>query len=278
MNEAASISVLPEGCLSEILSLTSPRDACRAASISKGFNSAADSDAVWERFLPPDYREVIAGAVSPLVFGRKKQLYLFLSDSHILLDRGSLSFQLDKESGKKCYMLGAKQLSIAWQDDTRYWEWGNVPGSRSLSLSLFRVTLFPEVCILRQVWWLGIQGKIAGATLSQNTIYFVYIVFRTTEDSRGLAVPATTRVSYGGIEMVTENMYLQRPRATRRTGHVPPQESDAFPRMRKDGWMEIKLGEFECNEGDDGDVEMTFDEHRSWKCGLIVEGIELRPK
>lgn len=91
MNEAASISVLPEGCLSEILSLTSPRDVCRAASISKGFNTAADSDPVWERFLPPDYREIIGRAVSPVVvFGSKKQLYFSLSDSHIILDHAYL--------------------------------------------------------------------------------------------------------------------------------------------------------------------------------------------
>nr|GEW12771.1 inactive protein kinase SELMODRAFT_444075 [Tanacetum cinerariifolium] len=41
---AASILVLPEGCISDILSLTSPRDASRAAAISKTFKTAADSD------------------------------------------------------------------------------------------------------------------------------------------------------------------------------------------------------------------------------------------
>lgn len=261
MTEAASISVLPEGCLSEVLSLTSPRDACRAASISKGFNSAADSDAVWERFLPLDYREVIARAVPPLALGSKKQLYFRLSDSHILLDRGYLSFQLDKESGKKCYMLGAKELSIVWQDDTRYWEWAHIPESR-----------FPEVCILTDVCWLSIHGKIETWMLSEKSKYVAYLVFRTTEDSRGLAVPAKTRVSYGGIEMETENVYLKRPRLV--------QENYVFPERRKDGWMEIKLGEFDCNEGDDGEVNMAFEEvtHLYWKSGLIVEGIELRPK
>ena len=88
---AASISVLPEGCISDILSFfTSPRDASRAAAISKTFNIAADSDVVWEQFLPPDYRQVIARAVSPVVFETKKELYMYLSDSHVLLDRGTL--------------------------------------------------------------------------------------------------------------------------------------------------------------------------------------------
>ncbi|GKC94169.1 F-box domain, phloem protein 2-like protein, partial [Tanacetum coccineum] len=88
---AASISVLPEGCISDIISLTSPRDASRAAAISKTFNTEADSDAVWEQFLPPDYRHVIARAVSPVVFETKKELYMYLSQSsHVLLDRGTL--------------------------------------------------------------------------------------------------------------------------------------------------------------------------------------------
>ncbi|KAI3704257.1 hypothetical protein L1987_74473 [Smallanthus sonchifolius] len=89
-NNAPTISVLSEGCVSDILSNTSPRDACRAASISKEFNLAADSDAVWDRFLPPDHREVIARAVSPVVFDSKKQLYHRLSESYILLGRGYL--------------------------------------------------------------------------------------------------------------------------------------------------------------------------------------------
>lgn len=88
--EAPSISVLPERCISDILSVTSPRDASRVAAISKNFYIAADSDAVWDRFLPSDYRKIIARAVSPLVFDSKKQLYLLLSDSNILLDRGRL--------------------------------------------------------------------------------------------------------------------------------------------------------------------------------------------
>ncbi|KAJ0693970.1 putative phloem protein [Helianthus annuus] len=136
-DKAPTISDLPEGCVTDILlSITSPRDACRAASISKALNLAADSDAVWERFLPPDYHEIIARAVSPVVFESKKQLYHLLSESYIILDRGYLGLKLDRESGRKCYLLGAMDLSIAWGNDTRYWEWGHVPESRSSSLSM----------------------------------------------------------------------------------------------------------------------------------------------
>ncbi|XP_071736348.1 putative F-box protein PP2-B12 isoform X2 [Rutidosis leptorrhynchoides] len=261
MNKSPSISVLPEGCISDLISCTSPRDASRFAAISKLFNAAADSDSVWERFLPSDYRDVIGRAVSaPVVFDSKKQLYVQLSDSYLLLDRGRLAFKLDKETGKKCYMLGARDLSIAWQDDARYWEWGPVPGSR-----------FAEAGILREVWWLDIRGIIDTSVLSQESIYGAYLVYRVTQDAHGLGVPAKTIVTLGEIRNETSNVYLQQPRVPRRDRVVVTHT------MRKDGWMEIKLGEFYCSDGDEGEVEMVLHEHLSWKSGLIVEGIEVRP-
>ncbi|KAF8392009.1 hypothetical protein HHK36_022349 [Tetracentron sinense] len=53
-----------------------------------------------------------------------------------------------------------------------------------------------------------------------------------------------------------------------------------FPRERGDGWMEIEMGEFFNDRGDDGDVEMSLMEvdNGEWKSGLIIQGIELRPK
>lgn len=52
-----------------------------------------------------------------------------------------------------------------------------------------------------------------------------------------------------------------------------------FPTQREDGWLEVELGEF-YNDGDDEVVVMTLKEIMTgqWKSGLIVEGIELRPK
>ncbi|KAD5960443.1 hypothetical protein E3N88_11915 [Mikania micrantha] len=264
-SQASSIWVLPEGRISEILSLTSPRDACRAATISKTFNLAADSDAVWERFLPPDYRDVIATAVSPVVFESKKQLYHQLSASYILLDRGNLGFKLDKESGRKCYLVGARDLSIIWGNDTRYWVWANVPESR-----------FEEVAILRAVWWLDIYGKLSSVMLSPNTTYAAYLVFRIRNSSR-LSVPAKTILDFGGIRTETINVFLQRPELW--MGAPAPAPAPA-PAMRNDGWMDIKLGEFYYHDGDEGEVGMMFQEPDNYGCkhGLIVEGIEIRPK
>ena len=130
------------------------------------------------------------------------------------------------------------------------------------------------MAILREVWWLDICGIIPSVMLSPKSTYVAYLVFRITRDSFGLTVGAKTTVSFGGIRNETSNVYLKQPQAY---AHDEP-PTNAAPTTRKDGWMEIKLGEFYCNDGNEGEVEMKFQEHHSWKGGLIVEGIELRPK
>lgn len=45
---------LPKECIAIILSDTTPADACRLSVVSKLFHSAAESDAVWRRFIPSD--------------------------------------------------------------------------------------------------------------------------------------------------------------------------------------------------------------------------------
>ncbi|KAK9919294.1 hypothetical protein M0R45_027899 [Rubus argutus] len=52
------------------------------------------------------------------------------------------------------------------------------------------------------------------------------------------------------------------------------------PKERADGWLEVELGEFLCQGEEYGELEMDCMEIKSgWgKRGLIVEGIEVRPK
>jgi hypothetical protein len=74
-----------------VLSFTSPPDACRSSSVSTNFRSAAESDVVWESFLPPQYKSIIsrsADSTSSLCFSSKKELYLHLCDHPLLIDEG----------------------------------------------------------------------------------------------------------------------------------------------------------------------------------------------
>ena len=86
----AELSELAEGCISNIVSLTSPKDACRVCAVSHIFRAAAESNAVWEKFLPSDYQAIVARSSSSssdsLNLTSKKQIYLSLSDNPILID------------------------------------------------------------------------------------------------------------------------------------------------------------------------------------------------
>ena len=53
-----------------------------------------------------------------------------------------------------------------------------------------------------------------------------------------------------------------------------------FPKVRSDGWLEIEMGEFFNSGQEEKQVQMKVMETTShiWKCGFILEGIEIRPK
>ena len=81
-------NVLPEGCIANVLSLTTPRDACRSSLVSSSFRSASESDVVWERFLPIETENM--EAIVSLSFSSKKQLFLHLCDHPLLIDDGKM--------------------------------------------------------------------------------------------------------------------------------------------------------------------------------------------
>ena len=84
-------SALPEVCIAGILAWTSPRDACRMSVVSPEFLSAAESDALWQTFLPDDYQEMIGGSSESsarLDFSSKKELFFRLCNSPLLIDGG----------------------------------------------------------------------------------------------------------------------------------------------------------------------------------------------
>ncbi|KAK5804792.1 hypothetical protein PVK06_032443 [Gossypium arboreum] len=255
--------ILPDECQSLIISLTSPADACRSAIVSHAFKAVAYSDAVWEKFLPSDYRSILSGSSSSssLLSLGKKDVYFHLCFHPILIQNGTMSFQLKKESGKKCYMLGARALSSIWGDTPSYWTWKSLPESR-----------FSEVAELKVVWWLKVKGMIDIRILSSNTNYAAYLVFklrnRRTIGFRHRAVGF--HINVGGITS-TE---------VRRVSLDPSQNETQHVREREDRWMEVEMGEFFNEFGGDGTVQFSLREvDTSYsKQGLIIEGIELRPK
>ncbi|GLT95490.1 hypothetical protein SLE2022_131700 [Rubroshorea leprosula] len=246
----------PNCCLAAIISFTSPLDACRLSLVSTDFKSAADSDIVWDKFLPADYRSLIP-ALPPTT--SKKELFLSLCDNPVLIEDGKMSLSLEKRSGKKCYMLGARSLEITWGDTPAYWKWISVPDSR-----VFHFCRFNEVTMLRQVWWFEIRGKISTSILSPATRYKAYIVLKLTDNAYGLEnLPFEAYVGPVGLAGVEKSCT--------RTVYVGAD--------RIDNWFEVELGEFFNGiRGEDGELEISMMEIAGhYKCGLIVQGIGIRP-
>ena len=239
----------------------------------------------------------------------------------------SQGFWLEKQSGKKCYMLAARELSITWGDTPEYWTWTSIPESR-----------FSEVAFLNEVCWFEVKGKIDTDMLSLRTKYAAYLVF-DRRDSYGFEnVEVKSSVGIIGSEATENIIYLDKDASEEEdtedelvsiqnvrswindtltqlyssqepdkelvcfedvrtwmnknifqlhSSHEPQgplsqvsTKSDGpYPNMRKDAWVEIELGEFFNEGGENKELEIAikqFDGH--WKQGLIIEGIEIRPK
>ncbi|KAJ4841793.1 hypothetical protein Tsubulata_029318 [Turnera subulata] len=256
---------LPEECLSLIISLTSPRDACTSSLVSHSFQSAADSDAVWDRFLPSDCLQIISDQAEDvsslqqeLSSLSKKQIFARLCRNPLLLNDKTLCFSLDKESGKKRYIIGARGLSITWGSTPDYWVWATLSESR-----------FTEVAQLEYVWWFEVKGKFESKMLSPNTSYAAYLLFKFEDDySTGFDKAVEASINFEGTERQKRRVFLQ----------CPCGDKSDTPRDRGDGWMEIEMGKIFIVNGDNGSVDFSLQELGGYiKAGLFIEGIEFRP-
>lgn len=264
--DEGGLFAVPEDCVAAIIAFTTPTDACRLALVSRGFQSASESDIIWERFLPSDCDLIISrsdsGEALLAEFRKKKRLYMRLASQPLLVDRASKSFWLEKSSGKKCWMISARSLSITWGDTPIYWKWTSIPESR-----------FPEVAQLLRVCWFDVGVRIQTSMLSPGTQYAAYLVFNMTENAYGFedTFEASVRSTAGGI--ITHRVYVD-------VTHQQESSTELIPNTRTDGWKELKIGEFFAHAGEEDDeVELAVREVEVlyWKRGLIVQGIEVRP-
>ncbi|KAG2301695.1 hypothetical protein Bca4012_059934 [Brassica carinata] len=250
---------LPVDCISSIFSLTSPRDACVAASVSKTFESAVKSDSVWEKFLPSEYASLIPQYSR--VFSSKKELYFALCDDPLIIEDGKMSFWLEKASGKRCIMLSPKEVTITWGSSPEYWQWISIPESR-----------FKKIAELIDVCWFEIRGGMHTRYLSPGTRYSVYIVFKTKNGCPGLGdSPVDAEVGLVGHESSQKLIYFVGPRGRARRRDVMK------PEAREDGWMEAELGQL-YNDSCCDDISLSVVKNTpDWKSGLIIQGFEFRP-
>ncbi|CAM0913816.1 unnamed protein product [Alopecurus aequalis] len=285
---ACEIERLPEELLAAAISLCrSPPDACRAAAVSRAFRPAADSDAVWSRFLPRDLPQFAQGEL-PCTPPSKKALFRCLADQPALLPCRLVSMWLDRATGAKCYMLSARALQISWGDTPDYWEWIDLGCEEVKSNKRFL-----EAAKLLGVWWLEIRGKINSMMLSHNLTYAAYMVFKLADDGfdlldfpfqeasvsagsdskRQVCLQSYMEVGDDGVPL---KHILTSSDPTYHHPEVPLTDDIILPRKRADGWIEVELGDFYNEEGYNDEVSFRLIETKEWKHGLVVWGIEIR--
>ncbi|VAI40623.1 unnamed protein product [Triticum turgidum subsp. durum] len=248
---------LPAELVSAAFAGTTPRDAGRAAMVSTAFRAAADSDAVWARFLPP--LELVTPEPQS-----KKDMFLRLLDGPVLLRDRLMTMWLDRETFAKCYMLSARKLFIASSHMPQHWSW--IPLSDSM---------FSEGAQLNSVTWLEISGSIHTDMLTPDSKYGAYLVFKRTQNFSGFNYPIQKATLYFGQIMEYTSPVLLGENWT-----PPPELGVAQPQRRADGWMEISLGHFHTS-GNPFYAVMSFslmetEGEVTQKRGLIVHGIEIR--
>ncbi|CAH9129754.1 unnamed protein product [Cuscuta epithymum] len=248
---------LPEGCIAEIVSFTSPADASALSVISKRFKSATESDTVWKKFLPPDIDEIVSKSSIPYYLApTKKDLYAFLSHSHILLDGGKLGFFLDKSSGKKCFIVPPSELVFPAKN------YSDIP----IMVQELKFSRSIDVAVLNSMdgSMFYIFGRISSEKLSEETHYSSYLVCKRSPKHSYLNTSFSVRCRFvdneGRVVGVSEGKEFR------------------VPVCRDDGWLEVEIGTFFNAGGNHNNVESCVSS-LSLRLGqsLIVRGIEFRP-
>lgn len=163
-------------------------------------------------------------------------------------------------------------------------------------LNYFFIPRFVVAVELRTIWWLEIQGKINSGMLSPKTTYECYVIVKFVDRAYGLDfLPSKVTVEIGNAKS-EGNVYLRQYESKKQCLETLwysnrmelVLRSMAFRGImeervackREDGWIEIELGSFYNNGGDNLEVKMSLKEVTGThlKGGLVVEGIELRPK
>ncbi|TXG62845.1 hypothetical protein EZV62_009839 [Acer yangbiense] len=263
---------LPEGCIAAVIAFTTPRDACRLACVSTTFRSAADSDIVWDRFLPPEYSSSSSSSSSNTWSALwKKELYF--RTCHNLIHNGKMSFWFDLQSGKNCYMISPRELYIQDGDNNLcWWWWFTIPNPDLNTVARLGIhdSRFSEVVSRRDICPFEICGQVNTSLLSPMTTYVAYLVFGEISVCNVDDDPVEVVVRFAGSSNgQSRTIYFHRL-------HQDGDNDGFYPKKREDGWVESELGEF--FNGGDQESELLMIIKSKGKACLFILGIEIRPK
>jgi Phloem protein 2 len=127
----------------------------------------------------------------------------------------------------------------------------------------------------KPVFFLHIEGKTNFSILPRATEYDVYLIFKTAMNWTGLDT-----VLRASVKLINTDVNVTREVRLKGNAQQTPWSGD-------DRWMELKLGQFICDDNTrDQEVVVTLEDPKNkpeleagleGKKGLIIAGIELRP-
>ncbi|CBI27170.3 lectin-like [Vitis vinifera] len=199
--------------------------------------------------LPYNYAAIMKDADSPInessIEKLNDQLY-----AGVLLNGNRKKFWMEKKFNN-CFMIFARNLSITWAEDSRYWHWLKIKETSDV---------FVDVAELINVCWLEVHGKFETAKLSPGIMYKVAFVVMMKDPAYGWGVPVNLKLALpdGNTQEHKENL-REKP---------------------KGQWIEIPVGQFQTSAENIGEIEFSLFEYEGgdWKSGLVVKGVIIQPK
>ncbi|KAJ0013694.1 hypothetical protein Pint_20835 [Pistacia integerrima] len=156
---------------------------------------------------------------------------------------------VDKKTSCKCFMIYPRSLYITW-GSLEYWTWNYFKDTSDENV---------EVAKLSHVCWLDVRGKFKVSDLSPGAVYEIVYVVKLTKEASGWELPIHLKLSLPD-------------------GTVKQRQISLFEKPRGE-WMELNLGKFLTENGEQNEVCFDLFEHGGhWKTGLVIKGAILRPK
>lgn len=202
--------------------------------------------------LPHKCSEILKDACIDVHGYCKDKLYDMLYNG-ILIWEGKTKYWVDRKTGKNCFMLFAKNLTIIDQTDHRKWSW-----QRS------KEDMRAEIAVMGEVVLFSVHGSFNAEFLSPDTKYKVEFVlrFRKIKHVSGWAKnPVRTVLVPPG--KTWEEAIQNKVNLAERGSEEP---------------FEILAGEFLNPQFiSHGEMQFHLDEDSERKTGLVIKGVKITP-
>ncbi|XP_015064425.1 lectin-like [Solanum pennellii] len=185
----------------------------------------------------------------------KDKLYDMLHKGIVFSD-GKTKYWVDKETGKNCFMLFAKNLTIYDQMDPRKWTWQRSKESY--------IDMSAEMAVMGKVKTLSVHGSFNTEFLSPDTKYKVEFVLRL---KKGKHVTGWSKNPVRSVLIPPEKTWNEAIQNKVNLAEKGSQKS-----------FEILAGEFFNPQfNSHGEIQFYLDEVKEWKTGLVIKGVKITP-